>query len=72
MILKVIRTTTSAKQCPMCEQDVRIVVTRGYFGRRGAVKEHCECARCGLRTLAYEPGRPPILYGWIRTTKGKR
>ena len=72
MILNILRTTTSAKQCPICEHDARQIVTRGYFGRKGIVKEHSECVRCGIRTLAYRPGEPPIIFGWIRTTKGKR
>ena len=71
MTLRIIHATTSSA-CPICGELTRRVTTRGYFARGGAVKEHVECVRCGIRTLAYRPGEPPIIFGWIRTTKGKR
>lgn len=72
MRLRILGSTTDSGTCPMCGGETARIRTRGYFGRGGIVKEHMGCVRCGIRTLAHHPDKPPTIFGWIRTTKGKR
>ena len=72
MRLAILYVTADGRACPCCGGETKRIETRGYFARGGIVKEHSQCVRCGIRTLAYRPGELPIIFGWIRTTKGKR
>ena len=72
MMLRILYAAAADGTCPRCGRKADRIMTRGYFARAGIVKEHVACARCGIRTLAYRPGEPPTIYGWIQTTKGKR